>query len=210
MRFRKVVCRRGRIDGLPVRKVRGGLLIPVGRVRVGTLSLSAAGFLGCVVCLAWNVLQDRRPPEQPPARFGFGRPATQQEIDSEAIAIAPDGRGLPPGSGDAVTGARIYKLKCAACHGATGAEGPFQKLVGDTGKVKTIGNYWPYATTVFDYIRRAMPLTAPGTLNDADVYSLTAYLLAANKIIPPQTRLDASSLPAIVMPAKNLFVDGSR
>lgn len=176
------------------------------RVRISTLGLSVAGFVGCIICLAWNVLQDRRPPE----RFGFGRPATQHEIDSEAIAIPPDGRGLPVGYGDAATGVRIYKAKCAACHGPTGGEGPFQKLVGDTGKIKTIGTYWPYATTVFDYIRRAMPLTAPGTLSNAEVYSLTAYLLCANKIIALQTRLDAATLSAIVMPAKNRFVDGSR
>jgi S-disulfanyl-L-cysteine oxidoreductase SoxD len=179
-------------------------------VHISRLPLSIAGFLGCIVCLAWNVLIDRGQPEQPPDRFGFGRPATQHEIDSEAIAIAPNGHGLPQGHGDSATGAPVYKAKCAACHGATGREGPFQKLVGDTGKVKTIGNYWPYATTVFDYIRRAMPLNAPGTLDADEVYGLTAYLLSANKIITRETVLDARTLPAVDMPAKNLFVTDPR
>jgi S-disulfanyl-L-cysteine oxidoreductase SoxD len=144
-----------------------------------------------------------------PARFGFGRPATRRDIDSLAISIPPDGRGLPAGAGNATTGQTLYAAKCAACHGATGREGPFAKLVGptgDTGKAKTIGNYWPYATTVFDYIRRAMPLNAPGSLTANETYSLTAWLLAENKIIAPQTTLDASALPAIVMPAKKYYV----
>jgi hypothetical protein len=175
-------------------------------VRISTLSLSMVGFLGCVFCLGWNVLLEHRPSEQPPDRFGFGRPATQHEIDSEAIAIPPSGRGLPQGHGDSIAGAQIYKMKCAACHGAHGNEGPFQKLVGDTGKTKTIGNYWPYATTVFDYIRRAMPLNAPGTLSSDEVYGLTAFLLTANKVISSKTILDARSLPAIQMPAKDLFI----
>ncbi len=176
------------------------------RAPISRLTLLIAGLLGCVFCLAWNVLHDRRQHEQPPDRFGFGRPATQHEIDSEAIAIAPDGLGLPPGQGDSAIGAPVYKLKCAVCHGATGREGPFQKLVGDTGKTKTIGNYWPYATTVFDYIRRAMPLNAPGTLSADEVYGLTAYLLSANRIISPKTVLDARTLPSVEMPAKNYFI----
>lgn len=175
-------------------------------VHISRLSLSIAGFVGCVFCLAWNVLTDRRRQEQPPEHFGFGRAATQHEIDSEAIAIPPGGRGLPQGHGDSLAGAQVYKLKCAACHGAHGTEGPFQKLVGDTGKTKTIGNYWPYATTVFDYIRRAMPLNAPGTLSSDEVYSLTAFLLSRNKIISSATVLDAHSLPAVQMPAKDLFI----
>lgn len=178
--------------------------------RISRLAGSAAGFLGCVLCLAWNVLHDHRQQEQPPDHFGFGRPATRHEIDSEAIAIAPDGLGLPPGQGDSTTGAPVYQVKCAACHGATGREGPFQKLVSDTGKAKTIGNYWPYATTVFDYIRRAMPLNAPGTLSPGEVYGVTAYLLSANKIVSSRTVLDARTLPAVEMPAKNLFVTDPR
>lgn len=147
--------------------------------------------------------------EARPTRFGFGRPATIREIDSMAIAIKPDGRGLPPGHGDPAAGAILYKLQCASCHGATGREGPFPKLVaapGESNKAKTIGNYWPYATTVFDYIRRAMPLNAPGSLTNDEVYSLTAYLLNANKIIDDKTIIDSTTLPRIAMPARKNYI----
>jgi hypothetical protein len=209
MRFLRAPSRQGHIEGAAPPKpdhVSRPAVDRTGPLRISGLTLGLAGFLGCVICLAWNALHDRRYPEQPPDRFGFGRPATIHEIDSEAIAIPPTGRGLPQGSGDSLAGAAIYQVKCAACHGATGREGPYQKLVGDTGKVKTIGNYWPYATTVFDYVRRAMPLNAPGTLTSNEVYGLTAWLLSANKIISPKTILDARTLPGIEMPAKKFYV----
>ena len=104
-------------------------------------------------------------------------------------------------------------IKCATCHGRTGVEGPQARLVGamdDTTKAKTIGNYWPYATTLFDYTRRAMPYNAPGSLTAKEVYGLTAFLLYANKIIDSNKIIDAKSLPAIVMPAKKLFVSDDR
>jgi S-disulfanyl-L-cysteine oxidoreductase SoxD len=148
-----------------------------------------------------------------PSSFGFGRPATQKEIEAWDIAIRPDGKGLPPGSGTAQAGKEIYQMKCAACHGKTGTEGPYARLVapmGDTTKAKAIGNYWPYATTLFDYTRRAMPYNAPGSLSAAEVYSLTAYLLAANKIIDSSTVVDAQSLPRVKMPAHDLFVPDDR
>jgi mono/diheme cytochrome c family protein len=153
-----------------------------------------------------------------PAKFGFGTAATPQEIAKWDIAIRPDGKGLPTGQGDAAKGKVIYALKCAACHGATGAEVPDVKLpapalISDTSaksKPKTIGNYWPYATTLFDYMRRTMPYNLPGSLTDNEVYSLTAYLLNANKIIPADAVLDATTLPKIVMPAKKLFITDDR
>lgn len=148
-----------------------------------------------------------------PDRFGFGRPATQQEIDSLNISISPDGKGLPTGNGVALRGRDIYKLKCSMCHGPTGTEVPSNTLVavfGDTVKVKAIGNYWPYATTIFDYIRRAMPYNAPGSLTNEEVYDLTAFLLWRNKIIDSTTIIDAKTLPAIVMPAKALYIDDDR
>ena len=129
------------------------------------------------------------------------------------ISIRPDGKGLPPGSGTAATGKELYAVKCAACHGKTGTEGPYARLVGpmgDTTKAKTIGNYWPYATTIFDYTRRAMPYTAPGSLSDAEVYSLTAFLLAANNIIDSSTVVDAQSLPRVKMPAREFYVPDDR
>lgn len=153
-----------------------------------------------------------------PAKFGFGRIATQAEIAKWDIDVRPDGKGLPAGEGDATKGKAIYALKCVACHGATGAEIPGVKLpapalVSDTAaksKPKTIGNYWPYATTLFDYTRRTMPYNLPGSLSDNEVYSLTAYLLSANKIIKQETSLNAQTLPLIVMPARKLFITDDR
>ncbi len=153
---------------------------------------------------------------QPPERYGFGRVATEREIAMLDIDVRPDGKGLPPGQGNSVRGREIYIAKCSACHGATGVEGPNDRLVvGDTTlvksrRVKTIGNYWPYATTVFDYVRRAMPFNAPGSLTDEEVYSLTAYLLHANGLIDAKKELNAKSLPQVVMPAKKYFVPDDR
>lgn len=155
-----------------------------------------------------------RPPVSDwPSRFGFGKTATSRQIDSLNISIAPDGKGLPSGSGNAATGRAIYLAKCAACHGETGAEPTPNRLVapmGDTSHVKTIGNYWPYATTVFDYIRRAMPFNAPGSLSNEEVYSLTAFLLYRNEVIDSTVLLNAVNLPQIVMPAKKYYVDDDR
>ncbi|HMD37247.1 MAG TPA: cytochrome c [Vicinamibacterales bacterium] len=156
--------------------------------------------------------------QQPPQRFGIGRPATDAEIKAEDIDIGPDGAGLPAGKGSAAEGATVYAAKCAQCHGKTGKEGPNDVLVGrgafpsgaDTTSRRTIGNYWPYATTVFDYIRRAMPSPAPGTLKDDEVYALAAFLLAENEIIPRDAVLDAATLRKVVMPARDKFVADSR
>jgi len=153
-----------------------------------------------------------------PARFGFGRPATAQEIAVWDIDVRPDGKGLPSGQGDVKKGRILYAQKCAVCHGDDGREKPGVKLpgaalVGDTSassKPKTIGNYWPYATTLFDYMRRAMPYNLPGSLSNGEVYSLTAYLLSANKIIKDDVVLDAKNLYKVVMPAKKLFIMDDR
>jgi mono/diheme cytochrome c family protein len=153
-----------------------------------------------------------------PTSFGFGRPATGAEITAWDIDVRPDGKGLPPGQGDVEKGRAMYVVKCAACHGANGMETPGVKLiavalVSDTAaksRPKTIGNYWPYATTLFDYVRRAMPYNMPGSLTNNEVYSITAYLLSANKIIKADALLNAKNLPKIVMPAKKLFIMDDR
>lgn len=151
-----------------------------------------------------------------PGHFGFGRPATEAEIAALDIDVRPDGKGLPKGEGNATEGKAIYALKCAGCHGATGTEGPNDRLVvGDTTqgrarRIKAIGNYWPYATTVFDYIRRAMPFNQPGSLTDREVYSLTAYLLHANGLWDEKAGLNAKNLPKIKMPARDKFVPDDR
>lgn len=146
-----------------------------------------------------------------PAHFGFGNPATAGKIAAIDIDVRPDGAGLPGGSGTVQEGQRLYAVKCAGCHGISGVEGPYGHLVAsDTSKAKTIGNYWPYATTVFDYIRRAMPFTAPGSLRNDEVYQLTAFLLYANKLIDSNTIINAQTLPKVEMPAKKLFVPDDR
>ena len=156
-----------------------------------------------------------------PPTFGVGRAATPAEIAAWDIDIGPDGAGLPPGRGTAAEGAAIYAARCAGCHGKTGREGPNDVLVGrvtgdafpfshDPKLPHTIGNYWPYATTVFDYIRRAMPPDAPGSLKDDEVYALVAQLLAWNDLIPADAVMDAGSLPKVRMPARTRFVPDDR
>ena len=141
----------------------------------------------------------------------LGVPATDEQIAGWDLTIGPDGENLPPGSGTASAGAEVYAAKCAACHGADGTGQLNDALVGghgtltDAAPVRTIGSYWPYATTVFDYIRRAMPLTQPQSLSNDEVYALTAHLLHANGIIAEDFVVDAESLPSIEMPNRQGF-----
>ena len=142
----------------------------------------------------------------------LGREVKPEEAAAEEISIPPDGRGLPPGSGTASEGGAVYQAKCAGCHGVKGTEGPADRLVGGIGTlaapkpVKTVGSYWPYATTLFDYIRRAMPYNAPRSLSNDEVYALCAYLLFLNGIIGLEVRLDAKTLPQVKMPNRDGFV----
>jgi mono/diheme cytochrome c family protein len=154
-----------------------------------------------------------------PKTFGLGRAASPQEIAAWDIDIRPDGQGLPSGTGTVAEGKAVYLAKCAACHGAEGREVAGQKLpapalVSDTvfrgRKSNTIGNYWPYSTTVFDYIRRSMPYTAPGTLTDNEVYGVTAFLLNQNSIIKPDAVMNAQTLPKVIMPAQKFYITDDR
>jgi cytochrome c len=149
------------------------------------------------------------------SHFGFGSSATEQEL-AQFFAIPPDGRGLPPGSGDAGTGAKIYAQTCASCHGDHLEGNPAKgvgadKLIGGRGTlatrtpIKTVESYWPYATTLFDYVKRAMPFNAPGSLSDDDVYSVVAYVLAQGTIIKPTETMNATTLPKVVMPNRDGF-----
>jgi len=156
--------------------------------------------------------------------YALGRAATPAEQANWRTEIGPDGAELPAGSGTVDAGIAIYKVKCASCHGPNGEGIPpaYPALVGrdpkaenfafatDQKLVRTIGNYWPYATTVFDYVRRAMPHTQPGSLTNDEVYALTAYLLAANQVIPMNSNLDAASLRAVKMPYVDRFVRDDR
>jgi S-disulfanyl-L-cysteine oxidoreductase SoxD len=141
----------------------------------------------------------------------LGKPITQADLAEWDINVFPDGTNLPPGSGKAAVGAKIYAEKCVACHGESGQGGVAARLIGGPPKAtldggKTIANYWPYATTVFDFIRRSMPWTQPRSLTDQEVYALTAYILAANKLIGEGDEMNATTLPKVLMPNRGNFV----
>ena len=142
----------------------------------------------------------------------LGRPVTPAEVAGWDISIPPDGTGLPPGSGTPEQGAVVYVQKCQACHGEKGAGQPNDRLVGGQGTlasaspVRTIGSYWPYATTVFDYVRRAMPYTQSQSLTNDEVYAVTAYLLHLNGIIGAQAVMNAQTLPQVQMPNRENFI----
>jgi cytochrome c len=142
----------------------------------------------------------------------LGREVKPEEIAAWDISIPPDGSGLPPGSGSAAEGEAVYNAKCAGCHGVEEIKGPADPLVGGIGSlasmkpVKTVGSYWPYATTLFDYIRRAMPFNAPQSLSNDEVYAVSAYILSLNNIIDPEMRMDAKTLPQVKMPNRDGFV----
>jgi cytochrome c len=148
--------------------------------------------------------------------YHVGRAATPDELKAIDIDVHPDGRGLLPGRGTAAQGQALYAARCVTCHGATGKEGPQDVLVGGRGTLKspkplkTVGSYWPYATTVWDYVHRAMPFDRPGTLTVDDVYAATAYVLFLNGIVGEQDVLDQNTLPKIVMPNRDGFVGDPR
>jgi len=146
---------------------------------------------------------------------GLGKPISEADVKQWDIAILPDGTNLPPGSGTASEGAKIYEAKCLACHaeggkgGVVAGAGPLvggQPLTNGIDTPKTIANYYAYATTIFDYVRRAMPFNAPRSLTDQEVYALTAYILALNKLIGENDVMDAKTLPQVKMPNRDNFI----
>jgi mono/diheme cytochrome c family protein len=151
--------------------------------------------------------------------YGFGEAATEDEIAAVDIDAMPDGRGLPPGSGTYAQGREVYMAQCAACHGEQ-LEGiadlDGDKLIGGRGSlasgspVKTIESYWPYATTLFDYVKRAMPLVAPGSLSDDEVYAVSAFILAEAGIIGRDQVMNATVLLQVVMPNRDGFIPDPR
>jgi cytochrome c len=168
------------------------------------------------------------PAALPPARYALGRPATASEIAAWDIDVDTTGEGLPPGRGGYAAGARVYAARCASCHGARG-EGrgaAFPRLVQpatldsvtrdsfpfdrDPAIAKTVGNYWPYATTLYDYIAHAMPYDAPGSLTPNETYAVVAWILAENRVVPRTAVMDARTLPRVRMPARDRFVRDDR
>ena len=154
--------------------------------------------------------------DQVPSRYGIGHSPSKAFIDNWDIAIGPDGAELPGGRGTVAEGAIVYGERCAACHGPSGREGPDPILVGGQGTLVsakplfTIGSYWSYATTLYDYIYRAMPFVTPGSLTPDEVYALCAYLLNANGIIADDALMDRKSLPAVQMPNRDGFMPDPR
>ena len=164
--------------------------------------IAAAAMAALLATIAWSADAPQ-----------FGAPVTPADIAAWDISIGPDGAGLPPGRGTVREGEAVYVAKCVACHGEKGAGKPNDPLVGGIGTlagdgvpVKTVGSFWPYATTVFDYVRRAMPFNAPKSLSDDEVYAVTAYILHLNGAIGEDEILDARTLPQVTMPNRNGFV----
>lgn len=144
-------------------------------------------------------------------RPNLGQAITPGDLAPWDISVMPDGTGLPPGSGTAVQGAPVFQAKCAACHGENGKGGEAAAVTAGPPRAtldggKTIANFWPYATTIFDFIRRAMPANAPKSLTDQEVYALTAYLLSLNKLIGETDVIDAQTLPKVKMPNVDNFI----
>jgi cytochrome c len=149
-------------------------------------------------------------------KYGVGRTPGGAEMESLGVTVAPDGTGLPPGSGHAVDGRKVFAARCARCHGdkAEGDLGP--RLVGGQGTlatakpVKTVGSFWPYATSVWNYVNRAMPFDRPGSLTHAEVYQAVAFVLYLNGVVGEKDVLDAKSLPKVRMPNRDGFVPDAR
>lgn len=152
--------------------------------------------------------------QQPTPRSpALGAPVEAAQLTAWDISIPPSGAGLPSGSGSVKQGAVVYEQKCAACHGAKGTGKPADALAGGMGTlatktpVRTVGSYWPYSTTLFDYVRRAMPITNPLSLTNDEVYAVSAYVLFLNGIVDEAAVMDATTLPQVRMPNRDGFVD---
>lgn len=165
---------------------------------------------------AATLLAQSSAPAARSSKYGVGQPATPEQIRGLGLAIAPDGTGLPEGSGTAAAGREVYMASCARCHGDKGAGDVGPVLVGGQGTLKsakplkTVGSFWPYSTTLWDYINRAMPFDQPGALKPAEVYAVVAYILNLNGIIAENQVIDANSLPKVKMPNRDGFVADPR
>jgi cytochrome c len=149
-------------------------------------------------------------------KYGVGHAPTTDEIRQWSISIAPDGKGLPPGRGTAAEAKELYANRCAKCHGDKGQGRDSVPIAGGQGTLRnpkplrTVGSFWPYATTIWDYVNRAMPFDRPGTLSADQVYSVTAYVLYLNGLAGENDVIDARTLPKIQMPNRNGFVADPR
>jgi S-disulfanyl-L-cysteine oxidoreductase SoxD len=176
--------------------------------RLNSLATMFALLLPAALSLLSCVAQAQQGQQHP----NLGHPLTPDEVQKLDITVFPDGRGLPAGSGSVATGATVYAQKCQACHGQQGQGGPMERLTGGVGTlatdkaVKTPVSYWPNSTTIFDYIRRAMPINTPQSLTNDEAYAVTAYLLSIDGVVPKDATLDAKSLPQVKMPNRDGFI----
>ena len=202
-------------------------LLPAGRatLRRGAVAAMVAGLVGAGAASEAQAPSAAAPePAAPPHVIGLGQPLSPADVERHAITVFPNGRNLPAGRGSVEQGARLYAMHCAACHGAKGIEGPAARLAGSDGfigwsdplrplrvrkyplQVLSVGAMWPYATTVFDYVRRGMPMHAPKSLTDDEVYAITAHLLHLNGLVPGDAIMDKENLPRVVMPGRERTV----
>lgn len=167
---------------------------------VAIIVIAAAALAACAV---------QSPEVKPPA---LGTAVSAEEVARWDISIPPSGVGLPKGSGTARQGLQVYEQKCMACHGAKGVGKPADALAGGIGSLatgkpmRTVGSYWPYSTTLFDYVRRAMPIANPLSLTDDEVYAVTAYVLFLNGIVGEDAQINAQTLPQVKMPNRDGFI----
>lgn len=181
-------------------------------------------FMPIVLGLGFSLLLHAVHAQVPATALGI--PLTEAEIERFSITVFPDGRNLPPGQGSVSQGRHLFQSQCAMCHGANGIEGPASRLAGSDGffslsdplrilrilkhprLIQSAGAQWPYATTIFDYVRRAMPHYAPKSLKDDEVYALTAYILYLNRLVEEDAMMDRASLPKVTMPGLSRTVSG--
>jgi mono/diheme cytochrome c family protein len=190
-----------------------------------TRSANLIARVGTIATFAAMLSLDQAHAQGYPSNFEFGQPASEQEIAAIAIAIPTDGKGLPPGKGDYATGKQVYETACAACHGAdlmgvanvpNMPAGAQLRLIGGRGTLTsqkptlTVESYWPYATTLFDYVRRAMPFQAPGSLSADEIYAVCVYILTEAKITDKSIVLDAQTLSRVQMPNRDGFIPDPR
>ena len=201
--------------------------LPVARatLRLGVVVALVAGLVGAGAASEAQAPSAAAPePAAPPHVIGLGQPLAPADVERHAITVFPNGRNLPAGRGSVEQGARLYAMHCAACHGAKGIEGPAARLAGSDGfigwsdplrplrvrkyplQVLSVGAMWPYATTVFDYVRRGMPMHAPKSLTDDEVYAISAHLLHLNGLVPGDAIMDKEKLPRVVMPGRDRTV----
>ncbi len=179
--------------------------------------LTLAAFVLALACAPADSSSGEGSPDgaEPPELFGFGSPASAERVAMWDIDVKPDGEGLPAGSGTVAEGEQVYLMHCIACHGPTGTEGPNDVLVTrepweEWPAGRTVGGYWPYSTTLYDYIVKAMPQLTPGVLTADETYAVIAYILHLNDLVPEDAVMNAETLPAIEMPYRDRFVPDDR